>query len=139
MDPKQRYFARRMIMQALYEKDISDNDNQQIIAGFLIDHNNIKFDKSYFQTCFVSITENISDIDALYSKYIKRPLDELDPVSKAILRLATYELKFKLDIPYKVAINEALNLAKSFGAPDAHKFINATLDHVAKEARKTEN
>jgi N utilization substance protein B len=138
MNPKQRYFARRMIMQALYEKDVAGNDNQQIIMGFLLDHNNIKFDQSYFQTCFISITENMVEIDSLFNKYIDRKLDEVDPVTKAILRLATYELKFKLDIPYKVAINEALNLAKSFGAPDSHKFINATLDQVAKEVRLTE-
>lgn len=140
MNPKQRYFARRMIMQALYEKDISENDNQAIIAGFLLDraHGEIVFDQSYFQINFINITSNLSEIDALYSKYISRNFTELDPVSKAILRLATHELMANLDIPYKVVINEAVNLAKSFGAEDSYKFVNATLDHVAKEARNLE-
>lgn len=124
MNPKQRHFARRMIVQALYEKEISDNDNQAIIAGFLLDDIKFKFERSYFQVSFVEITENISTIDSLYTKYIDRDFSELDPVAKAILRLGTYELKFKLDIPYKVVLNEAITLAKSFGSEDSHKFIN---------------
>lgn len=140
MNPKQRYFARRMIMQALYEKEIAENDNQSIIAGFILDkaNENIKFDQSYFQTNFISITEHLLEIDTLYSQYISRDISELDPVSKSILRLGTHELKNNLDIPYKVVINESVNLAKSFGAEDSYKFINGTLDQVAKEVRAQE-
>lgn len=122
-------------MQALYEKELSDNDNQLIIAGFLLENTRIKFDQSYFQTVFSSITQNLSDIDSIYTKYIGRNFTELDPVAKSILRLGTYELKYKLDIPYKVAINESVNLAKDFGPEDCYKFVNATLDLVAKEVR----
>lgn len=138
MNPKLRHFARRMIMQALYEKELSDNDNQVIIANFLINNSQIKFDQSYFQTSFVSITENISELDNLYRQYIDRDFEDLDPVSKSILRLGTYELKFKLDIPYKVVINESVNLAKSFGSEESYKFVNATLDKLAKDLRASE-
>lgn len=135
INSKERHRARRMIMQALYEKDISNNDNQQIIAGFLIDNPTLMFDRSYFQTSFTSITENISEIDNLVKKYIDREFSELDPVSRAILRLACFELKYNLDIPYKVIINEAVELGKIFGAEDSFKFINGTLDKLAKDLR----
>ncbi len=138
MNPKQRHFARRMIMQALYEKEVSNNDNQVIIAGFLIENGSFKFDRSYFQTGFIEITENLSQIDDLYGQFVDRKDEDLDLVSKCILRLGTYELKFKLDVPYKVVINESVNLAKSFAGEDSYKFVNATLDKVAKEVRKTE-
>lgn len=138
MNPKQRHFARRMIMQALYEKEVSDNDNQVIIAGFLIENSNFKFDKSYFQTGFIEITQNLSQIDELYSKYIDRKDEALDLVSKCILRLGAYELKYKLDVPYRVVINESVNLAKTFAGDDSYKFVNATLDKVAKEIRQAE-
>lgn len=138
MNPKERHRARRMIMQALYEKDISANDNQQIIAGFLINNPVLKFDRSYFQTSFTSITENMSELDGLFTKYLARDIHELDPVTRAILRLATFELKYQLDLPYKVVINEAVELAKTFGAQDCYKFINGAIDKLAKEIRSNE-
>lgn len=138
MNPRERHFARRIIMQALYEKETSNNPNQVIIAGFLIDNQKLKFDRSYFQTTFIEVSENKQELDEYIKKYIDRDFADLDPVSLAILRLATFELKSKLDIPYKVVINEAVNLAKSFGCTDSHKFVNATLDKLAKELRVSE-
>lgn len=138
MNPKERHRARRMIMQALYEKDISGNDSQQIIAGFLINNPMLKFDRSYFQTSFTSITENMTELDDLFRKHIDREFNKLDPISKAILRLACFELKYQLDIPYKVVINEAVELSKTFGAQDSFKFINGTLDKLTKDLRAHE-
>lgn len=138
MNPRERHFARRIIMQALYEKEISKNENQVIIASFLIDNSKLKFDRSYFQTSFLGITENQNELDGLFTQYIDRNFSDLDPVSLAILRLATFELKYKLDIPYKVVINEAVNLAKSFGADESYKFVNATIDKLSKQLRSSE-
>ena len=138
MNPKERHRARGMIIQALYEKDISNNENQQIIAGFLIDNPTLKFDRSYFQTSFITISASLSELDILYGKYLDRAFSALDPVSKAILRLGSFELKHQLEIPHKVVINEAIELAKNYGAKDSHKFINGILDKLAKEIRITE-
>lgn len=139
MNPYERHRARRIIIQALYEKEISNNNNQAIIAGFLLDNPKTKFDRSYFQTSFSNITEKLSELDLLYKDNIDRTLAELDVISKSILRLACYELKYNLDIPYKVVINEAVDLAKIFGAEDSYKFINGTLDKIYKKIRLQNN
>lgn len=138
MNPKERHRARGIIIQALYEKDISKNEDQQIIAGFLIDNPQLKFDRSYFQTSFIAIARDLLEIDKLYTKYLDRAFSALDPVSKAILRLASFELKYQLEIPHKVVLNEAIDLAKNYGAQDSHKFINGILDKLAKEIRTAE-
>jgi N utilization substance protein B len=135
MNPYERHQARRIIIQALYEKEISKNDNQAIITGFLLDNPKLKFDRSYFQVSFTEITNNIAELDSLYKDSIGRDIKELDVISKSILRLACYELKHNLDIPHKVVINEAIDLAKIFGAEDSYKFINGTLDKIHKKIR----
>ena len=68
--------------------------------------------------------------------YLDRTLDELDPIEKAILRLAVYELQFEADVPYKVVINEAIEVAKVFGADESHKYINGVLDKIAPVVRR---
>ncbi len=136
MNPKERHRARRMIVQALYEQDISKNVSQQIIADFLVNNARIKFDRSYFQTSFTSIIENMAELDNLFVKFIKRDILELDPVTRAVMRLASFELKNKLEVPYKVIINEAVEIAKIYGAEDSFKFINGSLDKLAKEIRQ---
>jgi len=80
----------------------------------------------------------VDEIDGAYARYLDRGLHELDPVSRAVLRIGTYELLQRVDIPYRVAINEAVNLAKSFGPEDAHRFVNGVLDKVAAASRKLE-
>ena len=75
--------------------------------------------------------ENIETVDFAISPYIDRAFDELDPIEKAILRLAVYELRFESDVPYKVVINEAIEVAKVFGADESHKYINGVLDKIA--------
>jgi len=81
---------------------------------------------------------NVSDIDAVISPYVDRPLDDIDHVEKAILRVAVFELKDCTDVPYRVVINEAIELAKSFAADDSHKFINGVLDKTVKLIRPEE-
>ena len=82
--------------------------------------------------------KNLAKIDEAYQPYLDREQDQLDPVSPAVLRIATYELLFSIEVPYKVAINEGVNLAKTFGPTDAYKFINGVLDRVAARARVVE-
>lgn len=88
-------------------------------------------DKPYFRKLFRQTIENIETVDFSISPYIDRAFDELDPIETAILRLAVYELRFELDVPYKVVINEAIEVAKVFGADESHKYINGVLDKIA--------
>mgnify|MGYP003330870013 FL=1 len=82
---------------------------------------------------------SVKELDSILLPFTEaRSLNECDPVTHALLRIATYELKNRIDVPYKVAINEAVNLAKKFGPEDSHKFINGVLDQVAKQLRKVE-
>lgn len=88
-------------------------------------------DTPYFRRLFRQTAENVDAVDQIMMPYLDREVSELDPIEKAILRLAVYELKFELDVPYKVVINEAIEVAKVFGAEDSHKYVNGVLDKVA--------
>ena len=82
--------------------------------------------------------KHLGEIDDAYQVHLDREQEQLDPVSRAILRLSTYELIYRIDVPYKVVINEGVNLAKTFGPTDAFKYINGILDRVAMEKRAIE-
>jgi transcription antitermination factor nusB len=98
---------------------------------FVVDQDLKGVDKPYFSRLFRQTVANVDAVDFSMSHYLDRTLDELDPIEKAILRLAVYELQFEPDVPYKVAINEAIEVAKVFGADESHKYINGVLDKVA--------
>ena len=85
----------------------------------------------YFRKLFRQTAENIQSIDGMIAPYLDRNTEELDPIERSILRLAVYELKYETDVPYKVAINEAIELTKTFGAEESHKYINGVLDKIA--------
>ena len=97
-----------------------------------------KVDVEFFRELLHGIAATVDELDACYGKYLDRTLDELDPVSRALLRLGTYELLHRIDVPYRVAINEGINLAKAFGPTDAHKYVNSILDKVAAGSRQLE-
>ena len=89
----------------------------------------------YFDEALQGIWQQLSTIDTTYAPFVTRSLDSIDPITKAVCRLGTYELLCQKSIPYKVAINEAMELAKSFGADASFKFINSVLDQVAQHVR----
>lgn len=128
-----RHRARECALQALYSWQISQNSPEDIELEFFTDEERLKSaNKPYFRQLFRQTIENLAVIDQIIIPYLdKRDFNELDPIEKAILRLAVYELKYALDVPYKVVINEAIELAKSFGAEDSHKYINGVLDKIA--------
>ena len=130
--------ARRYAIQALYEWQVSGNAPNAIEQQFLIEHNSRKFDRPYFKELLIGITESIEDLDAEISSLSERPFKEVDIVEKAILRLGCFELKNRIDIPYRVVINEAIELTKTFGADQAHKFVNGTMDKLAEDIRAVE-
>lgn len=133
-----RIRARHYAMQALYQWDLSGSRLRDIEAQFHEDEDFSKADSEYFHELLHNIPAQLDDIDAHYAPYLDRPVHALDPVERALLRLASYELERRLDIPYKVVINESVNLTKKFGAEQAHRYINGVLDKVARQLRRLE-
>lgn len=129
--PSARRRARECAVQALYSWALSGNTAEQVELAFVLDQDLEGVDKPYFRKLFRQTVENIEIVDFAISPYIDRAFDELDPIEKAILRLAVYELRFESDVPYKVVINEAIEVAKVFGADESHKYINGVLDKIA--------
>ncbi len=138
MKPSPRRKARELAVQAIYSWQISQNSVTDIEVNFIADNSKRRFDIEYFQLLLRGVTSNLSDIDDAISPYVDRPLDDIDHVEKAILRVAVFELKDCTDVPYRVVINEAIELAKSFAADDSHKFINGVLDKTVKLIRPEE-
>jgi transcription antitermination protein NusB len=132
---KKRHQARLYAMQALYSWHVASLNISEIEDTFLTGQNKSKFDVSYFVKLLHDIPSKITEIHALIIPYLKdREISDLGPIELSILRIAAYELKYHNDeIPYKVAINEAIELAKMFGADDSHLFVNGVLDPLAKE------
>lgn len=134
-----RRMARHYAMQALYQWQMAGSSINAIEAEFRTDNDMSKVDVEYFHEILHSVPEQLSDLEALFTPYlVERSLEELDAITRALLRMATYELKTRIDVPYKVVINEAVSLAKKFGAEDSHKFINGVLDKTAAVLRAVE-
>ncbi len=136
--PSHRKKARHLLVQALYQWQLTGSDIGSIEAEFFADHKMETVDTEYFRELLHGIPGKVAELDDKYQGHRDRTVKELDPVSLAILRLGTYELLFRIDVPYRVVINEGVNLAKSFGPTEAHKYINGILDKVAVAARQTE-
>lgn len=138
MNPIPRQKARKFAVQAIYQWQITNTDINDIEKQFL--NNDIKepqkVDLEYFHELLINISDKSISLDETLQPFSSRPIAEVDPVELAVLRIATYELKNRLDIPYQVIINEALELTKTFGSEDGYKFVNGILDQVARQARK---
>ncbi len=104
-------------------------------VNFITDNAKRRFDIEYFQLLLRGVTTNVNELDSAISPHVDRPIDDIDQVEKAILRVAVFELTDCQDVPYRVVINEAIELAKSFAADDSHKFVNGVLDKVVKLVR----
>ncbi|MEX6503463.1 transcription antitermination factor NusB [Pseudomonas sp. 25A3E] len=130
--------ARSLAMQALYSWHMAGQALNEIEAQFRVDNDFSAVDGAYFHEILHGVPRQKSEIDGLFEPLLDRPLDEIDPVELAILRLSTYELKNRIDVPYRVVINEGIELAKVFGATDGHKFVNGVLDKLAPRLRADE-
>jgi N utilization substance protein B len=130
--------ARRLAVQALYAWQLGGTDLETIEATFYVDNDMTKVDSELFHSLLFGVPKNLSEIDTAYQPHLDREQDQLDPISRAVLRISTYELLYSIEVPYRVAINEGVNLAKTFGPLDAYKFINGILDRVAAEKRVVE-
>lgn len=128
--------ARECAVQALYSWQLSKSNIVDVECHFLADQDLYDVDIAYFRALLSGVVVNASVLDALMVPHLSRKLNELGQVERAVLRIALFELKMCKDIPYKVAINEAIELAKIFGAEDSHKFVNGVLDKAANIIRK---
>lgn len=135
---KKRKHARDKGLQALYQWQLSGEDLEWIKNHYLEDQGVSSGDEAYFLELLFEIPSQVSKLDAIYSKHVENFEDHLDPIETNILRIATYEFLHHLEIPYKVVINEAINLAKTYGADDSHKFVNGVLDPLSREMRQLE-
>jgi transcription antitermination protein NusB len=130
--------ARYMLVQALYQWQLTQAGLIDINEQFRTKPQYAKADQAYFHEVLAAVVAQASTIDALFMSFLDRPIEGLDPIELSILRLATYELAHHLELPYRVVINEALELSKIFGATDSYKYVNGVLDQVAKQLRQVE-
>jgi len=130
--------ARKAAVQALYQWQMTGQNLSEIERQFLEEERLQDAQKSYFTELFHGVPKNLEAIDLALSEFVDRPVDSIDPVERAILRIGTYELTHRLDMPYRVVLNEGINLAKYFGADGSHRYINGILDKVAQQTRAVE-
>ena len=130
--------ARELMVQALYQKQIAGHTTSDLVSQF---HEQVAYervDQVFFNEQFPAISDSQGELEKKIDELIDRPLEQLDPVELAILLIGVYELESRIDVPYRVVINECVNLAKRFGSIEGHKYINACLDVAAKSFRETE-
>lgn len=138
MKPAARRKARELALQGIYSWQMSGNTIQSVELNLATTNDMSKVDVAFFQELLRDTASKVADLDVSIKPYLGRLPEELDPIEKAILRLATLELTQRVDVPYKVVINEAIELAKSFGAEESHKFVNGVLDKAVKTLRSHE-
>ncbi|MDO7909895.1 transcription antitermination factor NusB [Pseudomonas monteilii] len=130
--------ARKLATQALYQWHMAKHSLNEIEAQFRVDNDFTDIDGAYFREILHGVPAIKSEIDSALMPCLNLTLDELDPVELAVLRLSTWELIKRIDVPYRVVINEGVELAKVFGATDGHKFVNGVLDKLAPTLREAE-
>lgn len=130
--------SRELVLKAIYRGMLNAAEPKQIALDAKEDPDYIKTDEAYFKQLLDGVSQNVEKLDQEISIFIDRKIEELSPVEHAILRISSYELFFDVSIPYRVAINEGVELAKVYGGIDGHKYINGVLDKLAAVARPLE-
>ena len=134
VNPRRR--ARECAVQAIYSWQVSRNDLADVETSFIVEQDMKGVDTKYFRELLHGVAKNTAELDEKMAPYLtERKVEELGQVELAILRIALYELMKRQDVPYKVVINEAIDLTKTFGAADSHKFVNGVLDKIAPTIR----
>jgi transcription antitermination protein NusB len=133
-----RSIARKLAMQALYQWQLTQQSAAVIKTQFLESEESAGVDREHFDELLTGCIARHEELASALAPFIDRPVAQLDPVETAILLIGMFELRERVDIPYRVVINEGVDLCKRFGATDAHKYINAVLDRAARELRTAE-
>ena len=130
--------ARELLVQALYQKQLAGHECIEILEQFHQQAAYNRVDQAFFDEAFPLICKSQDDLESKIDELIDRPIEQLDPIELSVLLIGVFELESRIDVPYRVVINEGVNLAKRFGATDGHKYINACLDNAAQSLRSTE-
>jgi len=138
IDLAARSRSRRRALQAVYAWQLSGNSMKSVIAQFSQEQEMEIADLAYFEDLLLGVEKHSAEIDAKYAPYLDREVAAIDPIERAILRIAGYELLYRIDVPYRVVINEAIEVSKRFGAEHGHTYINGVLDKAAAAWRAQE-
>ena len=138
IDLAARSRARRRALQALYAWQLSGSHMNAVIEQFRHEQDMEVADLEYFEDLLHGVERNIDAIDTSLKPFVDRDVGQIDPIERAALRLAAYELKYRPDVPYRVIINEAIEVTKRFGADHGHSYVNGVLDKLAGTLRTTE-
>jgi N utilization substance protein B len=138
IDPAARSRARRRALQALYAWQLSNSPVERVIEQFQAEQDMEVADLEYFEALVRGVVQHADELDAVLAKYIDRDVAQVDPIERAVLRIAGYELAHRLDVPYRVVINEAIETTKRFGAEHGHTYVNGVLDRAAADWRAQE-
>ncbi len=138
MGGSSRHLARRAAIQALYQWEMTQQSRLEIEKHFLADDSLKKSDIEYFHELIREIPRLVEELDTNLTPYIDRSISLVDPVERAVLRLATYEMLHHPEIPYRVVLNEAIELSKTFGSDNGYRFVNGILDKMGAEIRSVE-
>lgn len=136
--PAARRKARKMALQALYQWQVAQTPVHELLAQFATDQDMSKVDRDYFTEVVRGVASKKSELDASLATCLDREVEKMTPIELAILRMGAFELAHRIDVPYRVVINEGVELAKSFGAADGHKYVNGVLDKLSKQLRMAE-
>ena len=138
IDPAARSRSRRRALQAIYAWQIGGAGIEQVIGQFRHEQDMEVADLEYFEDLVRGVEAHVEAIDAVLQPHLDRPVAQVDPIERAALRLAAYELKYRPDVPYRVILNEAIEVTKRFGADHGHTYVNGVLDKLAQELRQLE-
>jgi N utilization substance protein B len=130
--------ARELVLQALYQKQLAGHDLAELLRQFHEQAAYERVDQEFFDETLAQIFRSEEELQKTIDQCVDRPREFLDPVEYGILLIGVHELSERIDVPYRVVINEGVNLAKRFGALDGHKYINACLDRAAQDLRQVE-
>jgi N utilization substance protein B len=138
IDPVARSRARRRALQAVYAWQMSGASAREVIAQFAHEQAHEVADLEYFEDLVLGVDKHCEELDVALAPFLDRDIEQVDPIERAVLRIAAYELRQRRDVPYRVVINEAIETVKRFGAEHGHTYVNGVLDHAAADWRSVE-
>jgi N utilization substance protein B len=138
MKPAERRRARQFAVQAVYQWQITKLNAGQIIEQFTVDQDLSKTDVSYFKELLAGVIHRVESLDEKLSPSLSRKIEDVDMVDLAVLRIAMFELTYRSDVPHKVVLNEAIELAKDFATDESYKFVNGVLDKALRSLKLRE-
>ncbi len=138
IDPHARSRARRRALQAVYAWQLSDTPIAKVIEQFRHEQDMEVADLEYFEALVNGVAGQLADLDGALAGFLDREIAQVDPIERAVLRIAAFELRHRLDVPYRVVINEAIETTKRFGSEHGHTYVNGVLDRAAADWRKAE-